>query len=122
MSKVHVEKWVQNCIVPYLNDKTLIMINSWSAQEMDYVLGLIQKNIRSKNHCEKNAVSVSTIPPGITALCQPNDVYFLRQWKVIVHKIYDRFILDELDIPQDRNFIHYKSTVISAQSVASPLL
>lgn len=66
---------------------------------------LIKKNIRSENHCEENAVSVSTIPPGTTALCQSNDVYFLRQWKVIVRKVYDRFTLDELDIPQDRYFI-----------------
>jgi hypothetical protein len=38
------------------------------------------------------------VPWKTTSKIQPLDVFFNRQWKVIVRKVYERVVLDEIDI------------------------
>src|SRR5437763_11700319 len=59
---------------------------------------------------EHNQIIVKTIPPKTTALIQPLDVYFFRQYKMIARRIYDyaRTILDSTTFAErftDREFI-----------------
>lgn len=118
MSKKHMRTWAEKCARPNVsaNGRTLVMLDSWSGQSREFTQQLfddIRYAILSEQEehpedcqcAEEMEITVSPIPPGTTALCQPNDVFFLRQWKVLVRAIYDRISLDSIPIPQDRMFL-----------------
>ena len=98
-----VEYWRDNCLMPSLcSRKMLLLSDSWSGQ----VGGKgIYESVKGLKRLE--------IPWKTTSRIQPLDVFFNRQWKIIVRKIYERVILDEIDIQaaQRNNIIRLQSLV-----------
>ena len=61
-----------------------------------------------------------------TSKIQPLDVFFNRQWKVIVRRVYERVLLDELEIhlAQRNNIIRLQSLIHNQllSSVFTPMI
>ena len=75
---------------------------------------------------KKEFFEAVTIPAGTTGMCQPLDVYFFRQYKIFVRKIYDQKMLDssEQEVYNRLFFIKVHSLVhnqLTAESF-SPML
>jgi hypothetical protein len=106
-----VKYWRDKCLLPSLSShKTLLISDSWSGQadQKD-----IYESIRGLKRLE--------IPWKTTSKIQPLDVFFNRQWKVIVRKVYERVLLDEIDIHlAQRNNIIYLQSLIHNQ-LSSPV-
>lgn len=99
------EYWVETILesaVRY-DEKCLVLLDSWAPH----------KNNRLYSSLEDKNYEVHIIPPGTTALCQPLDVYFNRQFKDLMKYIHHKI---RLRTPRggglDRN------VVISAVSLA----
>jgi hypothetical protein len=106
-----VKYWRDKCLLPSLSShKALLISDSWSGQadRKD-----IYEPIRGLKRLE--------IPWKTTSIIQPLDVFFNRQWKVIVRKVYERVLLDEIDIHlAQRNNIIYLQSLIHNQ-LSSPV-
>ena len=78
-----VEYWRDNCLMPSLSlQKTLLLSDSWSGQAGGKG---IYESVKGLKRLE--------IPWKTTSKIQPLDVFFNRQWKVIVCKVYERSLL-----------------------------
>ena len=84
-----VEYWCDHVLLPSisLSSRSLLLSDSWSGQSD--AKG-IYKKIKGLYRLE--------IPPKTTPKIQPLDVFFNRQYKVIAHRVYDRVILDDINI------------------------
>lgn len=77
------EEYLINVVKPYVkNNKFLFIVDSWGGQ----------KNIQTYNEIfldenNKPTCNLQIIPPKCTPICQPCDVYFYRQVKIIIKKI-----------------------------------
>ena len=97
-----VEYWRDTCLVPFLpSHKTLFLSDSWSESKDGKG---IYEPIKGCNRLE--------IPRKTTSRIQPLDMFFNRQWKVIVRKIYDRILLDKINIQ-----LAQKNNIICLQSL-----
>jgi len=98
-----VEYWRDNCLIPSLHSrKTLLLSDSWSGQSDGKG---IYEPVKGCKRLE--------IPWKTTSKIQPLDVFFNRQWKVIARKVYERILLDEIDIhlAQRNNIIRLQSLI-----------
>jgi hypothetical protein len=98
-----VKYWRDKCLLPSLSSqKTLLISDSWSGQADQ---NDIYESIRGLKRLE--------IPWKMTSEIQPLDVFFNRQWKVIVLKVYERVLLNEIDIhlAQRNNIIYLQSLI-----------
>ena len=98
-----VEYWRDKCLIPsLLSEKTLLIFDSWSGQT--YHKGMYD-SIKGLKRLE--------IPWKITSKIQPLDVFFNRQWKIIACRVYQRVLLDELEIhlAQGNNIIRLQSLI-----------
>jgi len=84
-----VEYWRDNVLIPSIAESSQILLlsNSWSGQ--GDAKGIYEK-VKGCKRME--------IPPKTTAKIQPLDVFFNHEYKVIARSVYDRVILDEIDI------------------------
>ena len=84
-----VEYWRDNMFVPSITDspRTLLLSDSWPGQ--GDAQGIYEK-IRNCKRME--------IPPKTTAKIQPLDVFSNHEYKGIARRVYDRVILDDIDI------------------------
>ena len=84
-----VEYWRDHVLLPSisLSSRSLLLSDSWSGQSN--AKG-IYKKIKGLYRLE--------IPPKTTPKIQPLDVFFNRQYKIIVHRLYDRVILEDINI------------------------
>lgn len=98
-----VEYWRDKCLIPSLHShRTLLLSDSWTGQKDGKG---IYEPVKECKRLE--------IPWKTTSQIQPLDVFFNRQWKVIVRKVYQRVLLDEIDIhlAQRNNIIRLQSLI-----------
>ena len=98
-----VEYWRDNCLMSSLSSqKTLLLSDSWSGKANGKG---IYESVKGLKRLE--------IPWKKTSKIQSLDLFFNRQWKIIVRKVYERVILDEIDIQlaQRNNIIRLQSLV-----------
>lgn len=88
MTKKTLENWIQSCLGPEIEHKCLLVLDSWPAQ----------KDNTFFNRClpQEKQVELMVIPPGATQYVQPLDVYFFRQFKLVVRRLTD-YIRCEID-------------------------
>ena len=98
-----VEYWRNECLIPSLTSQSVLLLSdSWSGQT--YGKGIYESITRLKR---------LEIPWKTTSTIQPLDVFFNRQWKVIVRRVHERVLLDEIDIhlAQRNNIIRLQSII-----------
>ena len=99
-----VEYWRDHVLFPSisLSSRSLLLFDSWSGQSD--AKGIYRK-IKGLYRLE--------IPPKTTPKIHPLDVFFNRQYKVIAHRVYDRVILDDINIhlAERNNVIHLHSLI-----------
>ncbi|CAF2783611.1 unnamed protein product [Rotaria sp. Silwood2] len=78
--------WRDQCLIPNLRSRTLLLVDSLPHQ----VHPEVYKGLKHFEH--------TVIPPKTTSMIQPLDVYYNRQHKKIVRRIYDHIRLNEIDI------------------------
>jgi len=104
-----VEYWVQNVLIPTLDDrKSLLLSDCWGGQR-DIKLYESLKNLTRLE-----------IPKKTTSMIQPCDVYYNRQYKYIVRQIYDytRFYDLDINLAQRNNII--KTNSLAYNQLSSP--
>ena len=99
-----VEYWRDNVLIPSIacSSRTLLLSDSWTGQGDGK--GIYEK-VKGCKRME--------IPPKTTAKIQPLDVFFNHEYKVIARRVYDRVILDDIDIQmaQRSNLIRLHSLI-----------
>ncbi|CAF0921229.1 unnamed protein product [Adineta steineri] len=95
--------WLDKCLVPNLRSRTLFLLDSLPHQ----VNPTIYEGL--------NNFDYRVIPPKTTAFIQPLDVYYNRQHKNIVRRMYDHVRLDGIDVnlSERNNLIKLQSLVHS---------
>jgi len=95
--------WRDQCLIPNLRARTLLLVDSLPYQiNSDLYKGI--KNFEYR-----------VIPPKTIGMIQPLDVYYNRQHKKIVRRVYDHIRLDQIDInlSERNNLIKLQSLVHS---------
>jgi len=105
LTKDHVREWVKQCLEPIVEEKCILLLDSWSGQKD----GCLYDDLGDKE-CVR-----MTIPEKTTGICQPLDVYGFRQVKIFVRKITSVIVLDELglDITTRSNIIQMHSLIFN---------
>lgn len=77
------EQYLQSVVKPYVrNNSFLFIVDSWGGQKNIHIYNQIFRDENNKPTC-----NLQIIPPKCTPICQPCDVYFYRQVKIIIKKI-----------------------------------
>ncbi|KYM98426.1 hypothetical protein ALC62_10866 [Cyphomyrmex costatus] len=83
LTKELYKQFLQNILVPYVNkNKFMLIIDSWEGQTDPSLHDKIFENDSGEATC-----TLKFIPPKCTPLCQPCDVYFYRQVKILIKKL-----------------------------------
>jgi len=90
MSKLLVKEWYESSLLPSVNQNCVLLLDSWAGYKDEL---MFESLFRNQINCK-----IEMIPPKTTALIQPEDVYFFRQWKFVARKIHDRVLLGGIDI------------------------
>ncbi|CAF2120193.1 unnamed protein product [Rotaria magnacalcarata] len=96
--------WRDNCLLPYIGKKCLLLSDSWSGQN--------DASIYDKVNCKNKHLTRIQIPQKTTNELQPLDVYYNRQMKNFIKKIYSRVNLDEIPI-----HMHERNNIIKIVSL-----
>lgn len=81
MGKANLQKFINDCLLPELNEENILIQDSWTGQrDQTQFENLIP---------DGKAVYIATIPPKATKYCQPLDLYFFRQFKLVVRRLTD---------------------------------
>lgn len=78
MTSSHVSNWAKHVFKLDVVDKSLLILDSWSGQKDENLI---------KSQLEVHNFKVEVIPPKSTKFIQPLDVYFFRQYKIIIRRI-----------------------------------
>jgi hypothetical protein len=122
LTKCLYEEFLKSILVPYVkNDKFLLIIDSWEGQTDCSLHDNIFENDSGEATC-----TLKFIPPKCTPLCQPCDVYFYRQVKILIKRLQNNSALlkDQREIASREDAIKIHSLVhyqLSAP-VFSPML
>ena len=102
-----VQYWSKNVLVPSIASSSCILLlsDSWSGQGNEKG---IYENVKGCKRME--------IPPKTTARIQPLDVFFNHEYKVIARRVYDRMILDDIQMYQRNNLIRLHSLIHNQMS------
>jgi len=77
------EQYLKTVLKPYVdNNPFLILVDSWGGQKDIHMYNEIFVNDQNKP-----TFNLQIIPPKCTPICQPCDVYFYRQVKIIIKRI-----------------------------------
>ena len=93
--------WRDRCFIPNLRAKTILLVDSLPHQ----INPDIYKDLKNFEY--------RVIPPKTTTFIQPLDVYYNRQHKKIVRRIYDHVRLDQIDVN-----LSERNNLIKLQSLA----
>ncbi|CAM4778789.1 unnamed protein product [Rotaria magnacalcarata] len=106
--------WRDNCLVPNLPSTALLLVDSFPSHANPEVY----KDLKNFEY--------RVIPPKTTSFIQPLDVYYNRQYKMILRRVYDHVRLDEIDInlAERNNIIKLQSLVHSqmCSTVFQPMI
>ncbi len=89
MNKGHVKHWVDNELALSVNQKCILLLDSWSGHKDEAIF----ESMTGTKEC-----LMLRIPPKTTSYIQALDVYGFRQWKTFARKITDIVELDNIDI------------------------
>ena len=90
--------WRDNCLLPSIPSKCLLLSDTWSAQS--------DPKLYEKSMCDRKDIVRLEIPWKTTSDLQPLDTFFNRQIKNFIKKVHQRVALDEIDVHMsDRNNI-----------------
>lgn len=91
LTKNHVKLISENILAPYVkNNNFLLILDSWGGQTEP---SLVHDFFTKKDGARSSNVEV--IPPHCTPYCQPLDVYFFRQVKVLIKSLQNCVVLLE---------------------------
>ena len=96
MDKQLMRNWVENCLAPHVEEKCLLLLDSWDGQKDPSIFESVNEN------CDR-----ALIPPNTTSLLQPLDRYFFRQYKIL-----RRIQLDDLHID-----LHSRKNIVKLHSL-----
>ena len=82
--------WRDNCLLLSIGDKCLLLSDRWSAQN--------DISLYDKSNCQNKHMTRNQIPQKTTSDLQLLDVYYNRQMKNFITRIYNRVALDEISI------------------------
>ena len=89
--------WVDEALHPVVGDSCMLLLDSWTSQQNDDNFAKFSLTDKSCNRFK--------IPEKTTSTTQPLDVYFFRQWKLVVHRFYDWVMLEDLSTNLGRGTI-----------------
>ena len=92
LSSSHYRYYLENVLKKVVKGSFLLLIDSWNGQKdiqmHNEVFGV--KNVDEEDdepdESQSSMCKVCIIPPGTTSICQPCDVYFYRQVKLLTRK------------------------------------
>lgn len=122
LTKMLYTEFLQKILVPYVkNEKFLLIIDSWGGQTDCTLHDEIFENEAGEATC-----TLKIILPKCTPLCQPCDVYFYRQVKILIKRMQNapallkdkREIASRIDAIKIHSLVHHQ---LSA-SAFSPML
>ncbi|KAF4525954.1 hypothetical protein B566_EDAN000745 [Ephemera danica] len=90
MTKRHVKTFYEQCLHPFSEEDTLLLLDSWT--------GFNDNTILEESTPEGKAVEVARIPPKVTGEIQPLDKAFFRHLKSYIRIISDYTLDEELGI------------------------
>lgn len=107
LSKNLVDLYTSEIIEPYVEDESfLLVLDSWGGQKDADIFKKFENSL-GKSNC-----TLKIIPPGTTSICQPLDVYFHRQAKILIKELQNSTYL----IQQQRQ-INTREDAIKIQSI-----
>lgn len=107
LSKNLIDLYTTEIIQPYVNDQSFCLIlDSWGGQKDGEIFSKFKDNL-GNSKC-----TVKIIPSGTTAICQPLDVYFHRQAKILIKEIQNCTYL-----VQEKRQINTREDAIKIQSL-----
>jgi hypothetical protein len=107
LTSSHVGYWIDQVLISNISDKCLLLSDSWRGQNDNQ----IYRKVKGLKRLQ--------IPDKTTDKIQPLDMYFNRQMKGIIRRIYDRVALDQLNIQMsDRNSIIKLVSLVYSQMAA----
>lgn len=84
------ERFVNCVLYPLVDTKCLVLLDSWTGQQQDEIFSIFDSTNKT---CAR-----MKIPEKTTNTTQPLDVFFFRQWKMVVRRFYDHVMLHDLPI------------------------
>lgn len=118
LNKGALEMWMKEVLRLELeksrNKSFVLLLDSWSGHK--------DRNLLS-NSIPNIDVTLEIIPPKVTSIIQPLDLYFFRQWKIFFRKFSDKVVTlgIELELYQRNSIIKIQS-IIHFQFCAPPLI
>ncbi|OWA54178.1 hypothetical protein BV898_18593 [Hypsibius exemplaris] len=109
MKKEHLTVWLEQVYFPHVGDRTVLVIDSWSIYK--------NRTLLDAANPEGREVQIVAVPPKTTSLCQPLDVYGFRTWKVLVQKIWDWVVRDNIQCE-----LQQRNSILKLQSLARGVL
>lgn len=102
LDKTIMKKWITDCVAPYISEnKAILIYDSWAGQVDDLTYESLSEQ------CTR-----FQIPAKATSIIQPLDKYIFRQYKIFRRKIFEKVVLDSIDID-----LHKRQNVIKMQSL-----
>ncbi|CAF3058441.1 unnamed protein product [Rotaria sp. Silwood2] len=96
--------WRDHCLIPNLSSKTLLLVDSFPSHANPDVY----KHLKD--------FEFRVIPPKTTSIIQPLDVYYNRQYKMILRRIFDYVRLDDIHINlAERNNVIKLHSLVNSQ-------
>lgn len=99
MTRSNLENFAEKVLTVELGERNLLIQDSFSGQKDESIFTSV---------CPNSILDIKYIPPKTTKYIQPLDVYFFRQYKILIRRITDyvRTIADDPETKlRDRNVI-----------------
>ena len=106
MHKEHLGKWLRDCFFEHIvvGDEAVLVVDSWPAfTNLTFIESYVPVGFD---------LHVRVIPPGVTSLAQPLDVYGFRLWKSYLRHMSDVIVLENLDCN-----LHLRDNILKIQSL-----
>ena len=82
LTKDHVKRSLHNAFIPDVTNDNLLLLDSWSIQTDEHIF----KNEEIIQMLDNKTIHTEAIPPKTTRFVQPLDLYYFRQYKIVIHR------------------------------------
>jgi hypothetical protein len=103
--------WLKNCLFPNLQDRSLIIIDSWTGYKDNQAIEALREEAGAP------FLEMATIPAGCTGHCQPLDVHFFRQWKTFTTRLTDCIVLEGIIDEENEIKLYQRNNILKLQSL-----